>query len=42
MEVAAVPEKKKLKKMFSWTDDNVYVQSILYLVLDFFLHYKFL
>lgn len=25
MEVAVVPDKKKLKKMFSWTDDTVYV-----------------
>lgn len=24
----AVPDKKKLKKMFSWTDDTVYVNFI--------------
>lgn len=29
MEVAGVPDKRKLKKMFSWTDDTVYVEIIL-------------
>lgn len=33
MEVAAVPDKRKLKKMFSWTDDTVYVQFILKLLI---------
>lgn len=32
MEEVAVPDKKKLKKMFSWTDDTVYVNVEILLI----------